>query len=1349
MADPSKFSIAKLGNNNYGTWRFQMEMFLTREELWHVIAEQAPVPVTEAWNRADKKAKATIGLCIEQSQYTLIKSSTTAKEVWDALRTYHEKATITSQLSLLIRLCDTKLGESGNVEKHLLEMDALFERLEGAGLKLEEKLKIAMVLRSMPESYHFLVSALEARPDADITMELIKTKLLDEYRKRQERDGSSVAGEQALKTQKVTKDKLCFFCKKPGHFKRDCRKWQAVCKEPAGASGSGNKPPKTSQQQKAKQATDTHSGAICFSVTDVNEATCAAVKLGKRWTIDSGASCHMANNTDFFERLEDSPAVTVRMANGESTRAGGHGTGKVKMLNAAGAAVDIQLEEVLFVPQLESGLLSVSKITDSGYSVLFKRDCVAVLDESNEVVVQGERSGGLYVLKEEERTSLAVGQRHTLDCQHTWHRRFGHRDPAVLDRLQKEALVTGLKLVKCGATMVCECCLEGKMARLPYPQQSTRKTTQPLELIHTDLCGPMSNVTPGGNKYFLSLIDDYSRYIVVYLLKDKAEAKDCIKDFVRLVENKFGRKPKVIRSDRGGEFVNNDLKSFYRQEGIEMQLTAGYAPQQNGVAERRNRYLQEMAVCMLLDAKLDKRYWGEAIAAAAYVQNRLPSRAVGKTPYELWNGDKPDLGHLRVFGCEAFVFIPDAKRGKMQRKAEKLTFVGYACGSKAYRFLDRRTNRITISRDAKFMELGSKDQEESTKPVDKHQLTQEADDPERCTSRQERRMKKPFQKKMQDRKSVDEIEIDCSVRSDTMDSIDNEPEFEGLDETVYFEDEYSGMEELFRGTGQEQDEVRRSQRTNQGDLPARYEDFVVGVAQAAMTEPRSFREATSGPDKDKWIRAMNEEYESLMSKKTWSLVPLPPGRQVVGSKWVYQHKTDSSGRIVRFKARLVAQGYSQRPGIDFGEVFAPVAMQSTFRVLLTVAGHKHLQVRHIDVKNAYLNGQLKEEVFMRQPVGYEVPGREELVCKLHRSLYGLKQSANVWHSTVKEILLKLGFRQSRSDVCLYMKQLRSGEWMYILIYVDDMIVVCKENQDIERLEQELRKRFEISSLGIVNLFLGIKVRRDESGFYYLSQQAFIREIAERFGLQEAKTSKYPLDQGYLKQEESVPLPNNSMYHSLVGALLYLASNSRPDIAVAVSILSRKSNNPTQRDWTELKRVVRYLIGTAHYELKLTSDRSKRLTLSGYSDADWAGDASDRKSTSGFVFLVGDAVVSWASRKQGCVATSTMEAEYVALSEAASEAVWLRGLLSELGVESQQATTIFEDNRSCMDFVSLDKQSKRSKHIDTKRHHAKDLCSRGIIQLTYCPTDRMMADVFTKPLGPSKMFQFAKQLGLVQ
>ena len=249
------------------------------------------------------------------------------------------------------------------------------------------------------------------------------------------------------------------------------------------------------------------------------------------------------------------------------------------------------------------------------------------------------------------------------------------------------------------------------MARLPFPQQSVRKSTQPLDLIHTDLCGPMSNASAGGRKYFLTLIDDYSRYLVLYLLRDKSQAKDCIKSYVRMVENKFGRKPWIIRSDRGGEFVNKELKQFYSDEGIEMQLTAGYSPEQNGVAERRNRYLQEMAMCMLLDAGLEKQYWGEAVAAAAYIQNRLPSRTVHKTPFELWSGQKPDIGHLKVFGCEAFVHVPDAKRGKMDSKAKKLIFVGYDCGSKAYRFLNKQTNQITVSRDAKFLELGSQLQE--------------------------------------------------------------------------------------------------------------------------------------------------------------------------------------------------------------------------------------------------------------------------------------------------------------------------------------------------------------------------------------------------------------------------------------------------------------------------------------------------------------------------------------------------------------------------------------------------------------------------------------------------------------
>lgn len=1002
------------------------------------------------------------------------------------------------------------------------------------------------------------------------------------------------------------------------------------------------------------------------------------------------------------------------MADGSSAKSSGHGRGTVTSVDSAGKIVDIELEKVLFVPQLDGSLLSVSKIADQGYTVTFARHSVEIRNSSGCVVVLGERHGDLYYLTEAERVSIAADHKHTVNCQHTWHRRLGHRDPSVFHRVDKERLTTGIKLTDCGAKFVCEICLEGKMARLPYPQQSQKKTTQPLELIHTDLCGPMKNITPGGNKYFLTLIDDYSRYVVLYLLSSKDEAKGCIKNFVRLVENQFGRKPQIIRSDRGGEFVNKDLRRFYRDEGIEMQLTAGYAPQQNGVAERRNRYLQEMAVCMLLDAGLDKQYWGEAIATAAYLQNRLPSRSVSKTPFELWKGKKPDFSHLRIFGCEAFVHIPDSKRGKLDSKAEKLIFVGYECGSKAYRFLNKNTNRITISRDAKFIELGSHLQEEkSTTTLECEEEQNEVE----------------LQLSFSDDDSQNEPEEPCAVFSDGDDS-----------NLQYFD-----IDELNRNENEEP-EQRRVQRQGAGTLPRRLNDYIVGVAKANEREPLSYQEAIQSGDKANWMRAMNDEYKSLMASRTWSLVQLPPGCKAIGSKWVLKQKKDTSGNVVRYKARLVAQGYAQKYGTDFGEVYAPVAMQTTLRVLLTVAGQRRLHVRHIDVKNAYLNGTLEEEIFMRQPPGYAVAGKEEFVCRLNKSLYGLKQAARVWNETVKTLLRKLGFQQSESDACLFMMKLNS-EWIYLLIYVDDMLVVCKDEQWVASFEEKLRNEFEILSLGEVHQFLGVKVTKDTNGIYSLSQKAFIREIAERFGLEGAKKSNIPLDTGYYNGKDSEPMQSNDQFRSLIGALLYVTTMTRPDIAAAVSILSRQSSSPTQRDWVELKRVVRYLLGTEDYELCLGVAGANKLTLVGFSDADWASDTTDRKSTSGFLFKLGNATVSWASRKQSCVSTSTMEAEYVALSEAAQEVVWLRRLLSELGETQKKATLVYEDNRSCLDFVSLDRQTKRSKHIDTKFYHAKDLCTKGVIELQYCSTDKMVADILTKPLGPTKMLQHSEAMGL--
>lgn len=264
-----------------------------------------------------------------------------------------------------------------------------------------------------------------------------------------------------------------------------------------------------------------------------------------------------------------------------------------------------------------------------------------------------------------------------------------------------------MKVSDCELRQVCECCMESKSARLPFPPVVDRKASRVLDIVHTDVCGPMDCTTPSGNRYALTITDDFSRFTVTYLLRHKSEAAAHIKEYVKWVENLFGRKPCVVRSDGGGEFVNKELRHFYKAEGIRPQFTTPYSPQQNGVAERKNRSLGEMATSMLVDAGLEKRFWGEAILTATYLQNRLPSRSVPKTPYELWWGKKPELGHLRVFGSQAFVHVPDTERKKMYRKATKHTFIGYAIEQKGYRFVDLETDLITVSRDARFIELGN------------------------------------------------------------------------------------------------------------------------------------------------------------------------------------------------------------------------------------------------------------------------------------------------------------------------------------------------------------------------------------------------------------------------------------------------------------------------------------------------------------------------------------------------------------------------------------------------------------------------------------------------------------------
>lgn len=452
-------------------------------------------------------------------------------------------------------------------------------------------------------------------------------------------------------------------------------------------------------------------------------------------------------------------------------------------------------------------------------------------------------------------------------------------------------------------------------------------------------------------------------------------------------------------------------------------------------------------------------------------------------------------------------------------------------------------------------------------------------------------------------------------------------------------------------------------------------------------EPKTLSEAVNGEFKSQWKQAIDDEMKSLKLNGTWELCELPMDRKAIGCKWTFKAKTDASGNVVRFKARLVAQGFLQKFGTDYDQVFAPVAKQTTFRTLLAIAAKENLIVRHIDAKTAFLNGELKEIIFMKQPPGFE-EGGPHLVCRLKKSLYGLKQAAKIWNDAVDNLLTNDGFEKCQADPCLYKRKF-GNDWAYLLIFVDDIVIAARSNDEIGAVKNLIASKFEIQDLGDVKQYLGLEVTKSTDGFYAICQSKYIRSVIADFGLEKAKDSSIPMRVDYGSTDNSGDdglLLSNSQYQKLIGCLLFLSVNTRPDISAAVSILAQKISHPHQEDWNELKRVVKYLKGTVNAKLVLGGFERNSEFLHGYADASFADRSLDRKSVSGTVFFVNGGLVSWSSRKQRCVALSSTEAEFVALSEACQEACWLRRLLEFLEQKLDGPTVMHEDNQSCLKFI---------------------------------------------------------------
>ena len=1156
--------------------------------------------------------------------------------------------------------------------------------------------------------------------EKELTFEYVRERLLT-AEARESEDFSAIAGESgaliaASTSAPLVHDKFntrsttrsnnrstakCGYCGKNGHVERGCFKLH-----PELAPTWWNKPHKFNSTNICMTAKQEYACSASCQITTTSQDDAA-------WVIDSGATWHMARDRATFntytELLEDHP---IRVGDGRVINAIGRGD-IIRKLSYRDRRTIVTLVDVLHVPALQHNLLSINLAMERLFDFRFcssTNQCLVVDTRSGTIIGSGAKRDHLYFLVEDQEQANIMHRPLTvITARDLWHQRYGHLHHGALNTL-KRGLVTGLPRIS-GAASPCKACVLAKHARSPFPDHK-RTATDVLALVHSDVCGPIQVNSKGGARYFVTFIDDCSRYVTVYCLPSKDGVLECFKQFQTEAERQTGKKLKVLRSDNGGEYTSKAFEDYCSSKGVRREKSISYTPQQNGVAERMNRTLMECVRAMLTHAQLDKSLWAEAVTSAVYVRNRSPTSALKqKTPYQVWTGKIPDVRHFRVWGCDAYVHINDVHRKKLDVKSKLHCFVGYSDTQKGYRLLCSNTGKILISRDVKFREQNFS----AAQP--------QAYDEFAIPVPETARMPEPV---------GDPLLLSDNEESDSFDTSTEEEE-------------------------QPIPSARRYPSRNR-QPPTPYPGILMGeqafdnidIAMAAIDKiPTSLSAAMRGPDGDRWKAAAQSEMDSLHKKETWTLVDkLPPGKNLVSNKWVFTHKRDSTGKIVRYKARLVARGFSQREGIDYEEVFAPVVRYGSIRVLLAVANQHNMEVDQLDVKTAYLNGRIDSEVYMSQPDGFVDPQRPDAVCRIQRSLYGLKQSGRCWNAAFNEFLLSRGYTRSVADPCVYVKHAASNVVM-LALYVDDIVIACTTRKMLNAEKQQLMEGFEMEDQGPVHYVLGMTIQHNRTtGEMCLAQRSYLEHVLQRFNMAESRPAKTPME---VNANFNVLAPNEAQvnqaeYQAAIGCLLWLSMGTRPDIAQAVAVLARVVTNPSDAHWTGVKRVLRYLNGTRN--LCLRYKKSDEPSLVGMSDADWAGDVINRRSTTGFVFAIGGTAVSWLSKQQPVVALSSCEAEYIALSAAVQELLWLNRLLCELGFKDLVGTVIYEDNQGAIALAKNPVGHKRTKHIDTRYHFIREKVDCGELRLQYCPTQDMTADVFTKGLSINKFAKFRIDLGVV-
>lgn len=890
-----------------------------------------------------------------------------------------------------------------------------------------------------------------------------------------------------------------------------------------------------------------------------------------------------------------------------------------------------------------------------------------------------------------------------------------------------------------------------------------------LGKIHSDTGGPLPS-TFAGHKYYVTFTDDATGTTWIRLLKHKSpDTFDEFRRWLVLIENQTEKKLKILISDWGTEYNNQPYRNYMEEKGIDWKPAAPYTPAQNGKSERKNLTIMGPVRSIMAEKKLPVGLWGEIAMAVVYIRNRAPCKALDSrsTPFEGLNYTKPDVSYFRVLGSRAWVHVPNTTaRSKLDERSWQGIHVGYE-GSN-YRIYNPRTRKITICRDVVIDEdamykpgeeedsffpwteeddlaLAGLEQEPSKEPATQTHsdptyivppiVENAAESPYDINDEQGEQIELPKQNDRPKKQRLvvpEDFEPRGSTRSRGTGFRTHQSNFLTTVQERFCDDD------VFTGP------APKSHLHMVRVLNALSKDESIGQA----TEPITYKQSLSVPDAPEWLQSREYELYSHHENKTWILVDLKEEgidwSRVITGRWVFKVKIKADGTIKR-KSRWVIHGYRQQQGIDYDETYASVVKATSYRTIIAWAAKYGLRLTQMDVVTAFLYGLLDELVYVIQPTGHEDgTGR---VCKLLKALYGLKQAPRVWYSTIRSFLASLGFNNVSSDYCVFKSD---DDAVIIALYVDDILIASKEGPRLDDLKLKLMERFRMTDMGEASQFLGLQIDRDSTGIT-LHQTQYMENILERFGMAQSATVSTPMDPGapgfLLPSPVEADQATIKWYQAAVGSIMWPMIQTRPDLAYAVSILSRYCANPGSLHLKALDRVFRYIRGTKSLGLHYSCSHSGE-DLVGWTDADYAGVADGRKSTGGYLYTFLGGPVSWASKRQTAVALSSTESEYMAMTEAAKEATWLQRFTAELGIRQKDRPVLLHaDNQGAIALCTNPEFHRRTKHIDVAWHYIREVVIEGRINVDYVSTKDMVADGLTKALPAPPFRRYIENAGM--